>query len=135
MRLIRLHWWIILAQYKMFNFVKKLVAGPKKMMEFEGNHLDLTHITERIIAMAFPACSTLEKIYRNSISDVADYLNSQYNGNYLIINVSNRTYDYSKFEDKVKDFEWHDHQAPSLTTLIDIGFSMFNFLQSSRKLT
>lgn len=85
--------------------------------------------------MAFPACSVLEKLYRNSISDVADYLNTQYQGNYLIINVSNRVYDYSKFEDKVRDFEWHDHQAPSLTTLIHIGFSMFNFLRSKSNST
>lgn len=55
----------------MLNFVKKLVAGPKRMMEYKGKHLDLTYISERIIAMAFPACSLLEKIYRNSISDVA----------------------------------------------------------------
>jgi phosphatidylinositol-3,4,5-trisphosphate 3-phosphatase and dual-specificity protein phosphatase PTEN len=72
--------------------------------------------------MAFPACSVVEKIYRNSISDVADYLESQHSDNYLVINVSNRLYDYSKFENKVKDFEWHDHQAPALTTLVHIGF-------------
>lgn len=55
----------------MFNFVKKVVAGPKKMMEYDGKDLDLTYISERLIAMAFPACTRLEKIYRNDINDVA----------------------------------------------------------------
>lgn len=81
----------------MFNFVKKVVAGPKKMMEYDGKDLDLTYISERLIAMAFPACTRLEKIYRNDINDVAQYLNIQHKGNYLIINVSNRLYDYSQF--------------------------------------
>lgn len=81
--------------------------------------------------MAFPACTILEKIYRNSISDVADYLHYQYSDNYLILNVSNRQYDYSKFEDRVKDYEWHDHQAPPLTTLIQLAFTMFHFLHSN----
>ena len=39
----------------MFNFVRKVVAGPKKTTNFQGEQLDLTYITNRIIAMAFPA--------------------------------------------------------------------------------
>jgi hypothetical protein len=39
----------------MFNLVRKVVAGPKKTTTFEGEELDLTYITSRIIAMAFPA--------------------------------------------------------------------------------
>jgi hypothetical protein len=32
-----------------------VVAGPKKTTAFEGGELDLTYITERVVAMAFPA--------------------------------------------------------------------------------
>ena len=54
----------------MFNLVKKKVAGPKRMLKFEGLELDLTYISERIIAMAFSACNIIEKAYRNNINDV-----------------------------------------------------------------
>lgn len=39
----------------MFNFVRKVVAGPKRTTTFEGGELDLTYINDRVIAMAFPA--------------------------------------------------------------------------------
>ena len=43
----------------MFNFVRKVVAGPKRKTEFNGKELDLTYITDRIIAMAYPASDIL----------------------------------------------------------------------------
>ena len=80
--------------------------------------------------MAFPAADKLEKLYRNHIEDIAKYLDAEHKGNYLVINVSNRLYDYSNFKYKVKDFKWPDHQAPPLTTLVRIGFEMYHFLSS-----
>jgi hypothetical protein len=35
----------------------------------------------------------------------------------MIYNLSGRKYDYEKFNNKVKDFEWEDHQAPALSTI------------------
>ena len=37
------------------NFVRSLVAGPKNKTPYQGQDLDLTYITDRIIAMAYPA--------------------------------------------------------------------------------
>ena len=37
------------------NFLREMVAGPKNRYTENGYNLDLTYITERIIAMAFPA--------------------------------------------------------------------------------
>ena len=39
----------------MFSLVRKVVAGPKNTTTYEGEELDLTYITQRVIAMAFPA--------------------------------------------------------------------------------
>ena len=39
----------------MIGFVRKIVAGPKNRTKEGSYDLDLTHITDRIIAMAFPA--------------------------------------------------------------------------------
>lgn len=39
----------------MISLVRKIVAGPKNRINWKGIDLDLTYITERIIAMAYPA--------------------------------------------------------------------------------
>jgi hypothetical protein len=81
----------------MKSLMRKLVAGPKKKTAYKGEELDLTYITKNIIAMAFPASNFLEKAYRNSIDDVAQYFKEHHPENYLVINVSSRPYDYTKF--------------------------------------
>jgi phosphatidylinositol-3,4,5-trisphosphate 3-phosphatase/dual-specificity protein phosphatase PTEN len=103
----------------MINFVRKVVAGPKNRTVDEKYDLDLTYITDRIIAMAFPAAG-FEKTYRNSIDDVTDFFKTHHGENFLIINASNRKYEYEKFNDQVLEFFWTDHQAPSITTLFEV---------------
>lgn len=51
------------------DFLRTKVAGPKQRFKEDGYNLDLTYVTNRIIAMSFPA-EGLEKLYRNSIDDV-----------------------------------------------------------------
>lgn len=45
--------------------------------------LDLTYITERIIAMSFPA-SGMESTYRNNLKDVAKMLKTKHQENYMV---------------------------------------------------
>lgn len=52
------------------NSLRKLVAGPKVRTVENGFDLDLTYVTNRVIAMAFPG-SGIEALYRNSIDDVS----------------------------------------------------------------
>uniref|UniRef100_A0A8C5SWY8 Uncharacterized protein n=1 Tax=Laticauda laticaudata TaxID=8630 RepID=A0A8C5SWY8_LATLA len=49
----------------------------------ESYELDLTYITERIIAVSFPGnCS--EEIYQNNFQDVIGMLKSRHGGNYMV---------------------------------------------------
>lgn len=49
----------------------------------EGYELDLTYITERIIAVSFPrGCS--EEIYSHNLKDVTRMLKSKHADNYLV---------------------------------------------------
>lgn len=49
----------------------------------EGYELDLTYITERIIAVSFPAtCS--EETYLHNLQDVTRMLKSKHGDNYLV---------------------------------------------------
>jgi phosphatidylinositol-3,4,5-trisphosphate 3-phosphatase/dual-specificity protein phosphatase PTEN len=74
------------------NIVRSLVSG-KKMRTSDGEFdLDLTYITKRIIAMSFPASQTIQKIYRNSVNDVAQFLDSNHFKNYWVINLSEQNY-------------------------------------------
>ena len=62
--------------------------------------MDLTYITDRIIAMGFPA-SGVEATYRNSIDNVSSFLRERHGLNYLVFNLSERKYDYTKFNNQV----------------------------------
>ena len=58
-----------------------------------GVDLDLTYVTKQIIAMSFPSRGTLSW-YRNSIREVAAFLNEKYGDNYKVYNLcSERVYD------------------------------------------
>ena len=48
--------------------------------------------------------------------------------NYLIINASNRKYDYKEFDDQVMEFFWTDHQAPPITTMFELCEQVNNVL-------
>lgn len=71
------------------DFLREIVSGPKNRYQENGFNLDLTYITPRLIAMAYPA-EGIEKLYRNSIHDVAEFLSINHKDNYQIINVSGR---------------------------------------------
>lgn len=117
------------------NSLRKLVAGPKVRTVEGGYDLDLTYVTKRVIAMAFPG-SGIESLYRNSIDDVnmlymqvVSFLTEKHGGNFMIFNLSGRKYDYSKFQGKVKEYDWEDHQAPALYTIFEICQQAVGYLE------
>ncbi|EFA76878.1 phosphatase tensin type domain-containing protein [Heterostelium album PN500] len=56
------------------NYFRTLVSGKKKRFIQDGFNLDLSYITERIIAMGYPADSSVHKMFRNDISHVYNFL-------------------------------------------------------------
>ncbi len=56
------------------NYIRTLVSGKKKRFVDRKFNLDLSYITPRIIAMAYPA-SGIETVYRNDIDAVNIYKN------------------------------------------------------------
>ncbi|XP_073230712.1 tensin-3-like isoform X7 [Porites lutea] len=91
--------------------------------------LDLTYITDRIIAMSFPA-SGLETTYRNNLREVAKLLQKNHQDKYMVFNLSERRYDISKLNHQVLDFGWPDHLAPPLERLCSIIKSIDSWLKS-----
>ncbi|XP_062900049.1 tensin-3-like isoform X2 [Mobula hypostoma] len=95
----------------------------------EGYELDLTYITERIIAVSFPAgCS--EDTYFHNLQDVTRMLKSKHGDNYLVFNLSERRYDLSKLNSKVMDVGWPDLHAPPLDKMCTMCKAMETWLNN-----
>lgn len=84
------------------DYFRTLVSGDKKREIRNNVNLDLTYITPRLIAMAYPATG-IESTYRNPINSVAHFLNTKHSHHYLLVNLSGREYDYSKFNFQVSN--------------------------------
>ncbi|XP_023671430.2 tensin-3-like isoform X1 [Paramormyrops kingsleyae] len=95
----------------------------------EGYELDLTYITERIIAVSFPVvCS--EDAYRANLHDVTCMLKSKHADNYLVINLSEKRADLTKTNPKTLDTGWADLHAPPLDKICTICKAMETWLNS-----
>ncbi|CAD8112550.1 unnamed protein product [Paramecium sonneborni] len=114
------------------NYIREKVSGKKKRFIKEGYNLDLTYVTKRIIAMSYPG-EGLEGLYRNPIDQVATYLNTQHNRDYMVFNLSGRKYDRSKFGGEVQDdWQWKDHHSPSLDLLFEICDLIHGYLKGDK---
>ncbi|KAK5919602.1 hypothetical protein CgunFtcFv8_023478 [Champsocephalus gunnari] len=95
----------------------------------EGYELDLTYITERIIAVSFPRGCT-EEIYSHNLKDVTRMLKCKHADNYLIINLSEKRHDLTKMNPKTLDTGWPDMHAPPLDKICTICKAMESWLNA-----
>lgn len=51
------------------DWLRKIVSGKRRRYTDDSYNLDVTYITDRVLAMSFPA-SGLETMYRNNMADV-----------------------------------------------------------------
>ena len=97
-----------------------------------GFDLDLTYVTEKLIAMGFPS-SKLEGIYRNPMEEVQRFLKTYHDGHYRVYNLcSERSYDPEKFEGNVVRFPFDDHNCPSLRMMVKFCEDVHQFLTAER---
>ena len=65
--------------------------------------LDFVYITENVVAMPFPADCRKKRCPpgMNNIQDVSAYLDAHHKGHYMILNISEESYDYTLFDNQV----------------------------------
>lgn len=101
------------------GLARNLVSGSKvRFVDRGGGYdLDLTYITDRIIAMGLPA-SSIEAAWRNSLSEVARFLHEKHPQRHRVYNLCDeRDYDQSHFHAALH-LPFPDHHPPDMDTLL-----------------
>ena len=102
------------------NFFKTVISSAKAHINTPKPSLDLSYITPRVIAMAYPSDNLFQKLYRNDIKEVSAFLNACHNSNYLIFNLSGSPYNETYFNGRVLTYQIEDHNPPTLQQLFAI---------------
>ncbi|CAI5449691.1 unnamed protein product [Caenorhabditis angaria] len=91
-----------------------IVSQNRRRIKTDGFDLDLTYITDRIIAMGYPANAT-EALYRNSMKHIIRFLEKRHRDHYKVFNLRGQySYDPANFKNRVISFEMTDHHPPRL---------------------
>lgn len=106
-----------------------------KLTKADLSQLDMIYVTENIISMAYPIDKSIPSTNKegNDINIVAAYLKKKHQGRFMIWNISEEAYDYSKFSDQVLDYKFPGHPAPPLGLLFKICTSVESWLDADEK--
>ncbi|KAJ8637827.1 hypothetical protein MRB53_012094 [Persea americana] len=116
---------------------RHMVSQNKRRYQEGGFDLDMTYITENIIAMGFPAGDIssgffgyVEGFYRNQMEEVIKFFETRHKGKYKVYNLcSERLYDPSLFEGKLACFPFDDHNCPPIQLIISFCQSAYSWLK------
>ncbi|XP_024959468.1 phosphatidylinositol 3,4,5-trisphosphate 3-phosphatase and protein-tyrosine-phosphatase PTEN2A isoform X2 [Cynara cardunculus var. scolymus] len=116
---------------------RHVVSQNKRRYQEGGFDLDMTYITENIIAMGFPAGDMssgffgyVEGFYRNHMEEVIRFFETYHKDKYKVYNLcSERLYDASLFEGKVASFPFDDHNCPPIRLIISFCQSAYSWLK------
>ncbi|GFQ02821.1 phosphatidylinositol 3 4 5-trisphosphate 3-phosphatase and dual-specificity protein phosphatase pten [Phtheirospermum japonicum] len=116
---------------------RHMVSQNKRRYQEGGFDLDMTYITENIIAMGFPAGDLssglfgyFEGLYRNHMEEVIKFFETHHKGKYKVYNLcSERLYDASLFEGKVASFPFDDHNCPPIELIKLFCQSAYSWLK------
>ncbi|KAM9321541.1 phosphatidylinositol 3,4,5-trisphosphate 3-phosphatase TPTE2-like [Gastrophryne carolinensis] len=112
---------------------RRMVSENKRRYQKDGFDLDLTYITDRIIAMSFPSTGK-QSFYRNPIEDVAKFLDTKHKDHYMVYNLcSEKGYDPQYFHYRVERVFIDDHNVPSLEDMLKFTASVRSWMAQDPK--
>ncbi|XP_028276982.1 putative tyrosine-protein phosphatase TPTE [Parambassis ranga] len=114
---------------------RRMVSENKRRYQKDGFDLDLTYVTDRVIAMSFPS-SGKQSFYRNPISEVARFLDTKHEGHYKVYNLcSEKGYDPQFFHYRVERVFIDDHNVPTLEDMLKYTASVREWMSAHPKNT
>ena len=115
--------------------IQRLVSQHKRRAVHDGFDLDLTYITENIIAMGLPATTGLARLYRNPVDEVVRFLTTFHKDQYYVYNLCARKkdhYDKAFFAGRVAGFPFEDHGVPPLEMVQRFAESVSEWIDASK---
>ena len=118
-------------KFKKANFFKRLVSKQKRRFQDSDFDLDMSYITEKVIAMGFPSTG-VETIYRNSLSDIIKFFHIRHNNQVKVYNLcleKDRIYNKSVFPNvKVGLFPATDHNPSPIKLILEFCIDICLFI-------
>jgi len=112
----------------MNSAIKQLVSKKKRRYKADGYNLDLSYVTDKVIAMGFPS-ESIESIYRNSLDEVRRFLEDKHKDHYKIYNLcAERSYDIQKFHGRVAVYPFDDHSPPEFGKMLPFCIDVAQWL-------
>ena len=112
----------------MAETIRQIVRKKKRTFPYGKYDLDLTYVTERIIAMGYPA-EKMESIYRNDYHIVKEFLDQRHDNHYWVYNLCSekeRIYDKKKFDGRVTYYPFDDHHPPVFRHVTHVQLQIVN---------
>jgi phosphatidylinositol-3,4,5-trisphosphate 3-phosphatase/dual-specificity protein phosphatase PTEN len=72
-----------MIHYLTKNFIRNLVSKQRRRMLIAGYDLDMSYITDRVLAMSFPA-ERMRAVYRNPLWQVKSVLDMRHYDHYKV---------------------------------------------------
>uniref|UniRef100_A0AAY4AFV7 Phosphatidylinositol-3,4,5-trisphosphate 3-phosphatase n=1 Tax=Denticeps clupeoides TaxID=299321 RepID=A0AAY4AFV7_9TELE len=112
---------------------RRMVSENKRRYQKDGFDLDLTYVTERVIAMSFPS-SGKQSLYRNPIKEVSRFLDTKHPDCYRVYNLcSEKGYDPQFFHYRVERVFIDDHNVPSLQDMLKYTASVRDWMSADSR--
>ena len=116
---------------KKANLIKRLVSKQKRRFQDSDFDLDMSYITEKVIAMGYPSTG-VEKMYRNSLSDIIKFFHTRHNDQVKIYNLcleKDRIYNKNIFPNsKVGLFPATDHNPCPIKLILEFCIDICLYL-------
>lgn len=117
----------------MANKLREMVSGDRRRLKDDETNLDLSYITDSIIAMSFPASGFIERAWRNSMDEVEKFLENRHGGDgFMVWNLSERKYSAKCFQSKMIYAPFQDHHPPPFVKFFDIVTMIDGWLNDPR---
>ncbi|KAI4352516.1 hypothetical protein L6164_006759 [Bauhinia variegata] len=114
-------------------YIRNLVSKQRRRLLIAGYDLDMSYITDRILAMSFPA-ERMRAMYRNPLWQVKSVLDLRHYEHYKIYNLCiEENYDPTNFHGRVESYPFDDNHVPSLEMIKTFCRSVDSWLSSDPK--